>query len=143
MISHTIADFRYPVKPPLFRVPIFNILLEVSYCIEFIISVIGIIYPKHSERPFRITCNDTYSWWTHIVLIRYLSVMAILQKFGSHVRELRSARGITQENLAGLAGLSRQYIGDVERGTRNISLENIAKIAAALEITLPELLDFQ
>ena len=59
------------------------------------------------------------------------------------MRELRSAKGMTQEKLAELAGLSRQYIGDVERGTRNISLVNIEKIAAALEITLPDLLDFK
>jgi len=69
--------------------------------------------------------------------------MTILQKFGSRVKELRSVRGITQENLAELAGLSRQYIGDVERGTRNISLVNIEKIAAALDVTLPELLTFK
>ena len=143
MISHTIADFRNPVKPPFFHMPVLNILLEIFYCIEIITSVTGILYPKHSEIPFRITGNDTYSWWTHIVLIRYPFVMTILQNFGSHVRELRSAKGMTQEKLAELAGLSRQYIGDVERGTRNISLVNIEKIAAALEITLPDLLDFK
>ena len=69
--------------------------------------------------------------------------MMILQKFGLRVKELRSAKGITQEDLAELAGLSRQYVGDVERGTRNISLVNIEKIATALEITLPELLKFK
>jgi transcriptional regulator with XRE-family HTH domain len=66
--------------------------------------------------------------------------MTILQKFGLHVRELRSAEGITQEALAELTGLSRQYIGDVERGTRNISLVNMEKIAKALKLTLSELL---
>jgi len=69
--------------------------------------------------------------------------MTILQKFGSRIKELRSAKGITQEGLAELAGLSRQYVGDVERGTRNISLVNIEKIATALKITLPELLRFK
>lgn len=77
------------------------------------------------------------------MVIRYLLVMTILQKFGSRIKELRSAKGITQEGLAGLAGLSRQYVGDVERGTRNISLVNIEKIATALKITLPELLKFK
>ena len=66
--------------------------------------------------------------------------MTILQKFGSRVREIRSAKGLTQEDLAELTGLSRQYIGDVERGTRNISLINIEKIATALKLTLSELL---
>jgi len=69
--------------------------------------------------------------------------MTILQKFGLRVRELRSDKGITQEGLAELTGLSRQYIGDVERGTRNISLVNIEKIATALEITLSGLLKFK
>jgi transcriptional regulator with XRE-family HTH domain len=66
--------------------------------------------------------------------------MTILQKFGFRVKELRSAKGMTQEKLAELSGLSRQYIGDVERGMRNISLVNIQKIAASFEITLSELL---
>jgi len=69
--------------------------------------------------------------------------MTILQKFGLRIKELRSAKGITQEDLAELSGLSRQYVGDVERGTRNISLVNIEKIATALEITLSELLKFK
>lgn len=69
--------------------------------------------------------------------------MKIPQKFGFRVRELRSAKGMTQEDLASLSGLSRQYIGDVERGIRNISLINIEKIAMALEITLSELFNFK
>jgi transcriptional regulator with XRE-family HTH domain len=75
-----------------------------------------------------------------MVLIRYLYAMTILQKFGSRIKQFRSAKGITQEKLAELSCLSRQYIGDVERGTRNISLINIEKIATALELTLSELL---
>jgi len=69
--------------------------------------------------------------------------MTILQKFGLRVKELRSTKRITQEDLAELTGLSRQYIGDVERGTRNISLVNIKKIATAFEITLSEFLKFK
>ena len=49
------------------------------------------------------------------------------------------AQGISQEALADLAGLHRTYIGDVERGERNISLVNMAKIARALHIKLSEL----
>jgi len=69
--------------------------------------------------------------------------MTILQKFGFRVKDLRSAKGITQEKLAELSGLSRQYIGDVERGKRNISLINIHKIATSLKITLLELLNIE
>jgi len=69
--------------------------------------------------------------------------MTILQKFGSRVKQFRSNKGISQEKLAELSGLSRQYIGDVERGARNISLVNIHKIANALETTLSKLLDIK
>lgn len=69
--------------------------------------------------------------------------MKIPKKFGDRVRELRSTKGMTQEDLASLSGLSRQYIGDVERGTRNISLINIEKIAMAFKITLSELFNFK
>lgn len=66
--------------------------------------------------------------------------MKITQKFGDRIRELRRARGMTQEALAELSGLSRQYIGDVELGARNISLVNIEKIAKAFKITLQNFL---
>lgn len=69
--------------------------------------------------------------------------MKICQKFGNRVRELRSTKGMTQEDLASLSGLSRQYIGDVERGIRNISLINIEKIAMALKIPVSELFNFK
>lgn len=69
--------------------------------------------------------------------------MTILQKFGAKIKQLRSVNGITQEKLAELSGLSRQYIGDVERDTRSISLVNLHKIANALKITLSELLDIR
>lgn len=59
--------------------------------------------------------------------------------FGKAVRKARKARGISQEALADLAGLHRTYVGDVERGERNISLLNMSKIAKALHIKLSEL----
>ncbi|MDD5134083.1 MAG: helix-turn-helix transcriptional regulator [Phycisphaerae bacterium] len=65
--------------------------------------------------------------------------MAILQKFGHHLKGLRFSKKMTQEDLAEQSGLSRQYIGDVERGTRNISLVNLEKLATAFKITLSEL----
>ncbi len=57
-----------------------------------------------------------------------------------NVRKIRLARGFSQEELAFTCGLHRTYISDVERGTRNISLDNIEKIAAALDVHLAELL---
>lgn len=54
--------------------------------------------------------------------------------FGAAIRELRKERGISQEGLALKSSLNRGYFGAVERGERNVSLANILKIAAALEV---------
>ena len=59
--------------------------------------------------------------------------------FGNRVRQLRKDRGWSQEDFAFRVGLDRSYIGGVERGERNISLENIELVAAALQVSLAEL----
>jgi transcriptional regulator with XRE-family HTH domain len=59
--------------------------------------------------------------------------------FGRAVRKLRHSKGISQEKLAELAEIHRTYIGDVERGVRNISLLNMTKVAAALDVPLSRL----
>ncbi|HEX7154354.1 MAG TPA: helix-turn-helix transcriptional regulator [Thermoanaerobaculia bacterium] len=63
----------------------------------------------------------------------------ILRLFGERLRELRTERNISQERLAELAGLDRNYIGQIERAERNVALVNIVKIAQALEIAPAEL----
>lgn len=60
----------------------------------------------------------------------------ILTEFGLAVRELRLEQKISQETLADLCGLHRTYVSDIELGKRNISLENIEKIASALGVTI-------
>ena len=60
--------------------------------------------------------------------------------FGKAVRRLRQRRGISQESLAELAGIHRTYIGDVERGTRNLALVNMTRIAEALGLRLSGLI---
>lgn len=62
--------------------------------------------------------------------------------FGSTVRTIRVSMGISQEELAFLCGLHRTYISDIERGKRNVSLENIEKIAHALKVSPKELFNF-
>ncbi len=59
--------------------------------------------------------------------------------FGKRVREFRKTRGYSQEQLADKAGLHRTYIGSIERGEQNISIDNIEKIAKALRVTVPSL----
>ena len=61
-------------------------------------------------------------------------------RFGVHLREIRKKKGISQERLAELSGLHRTYVSSVERGERNISLENIDRLAAALGTPLPEMM---
>lgn len=60
--------------------------------------------------------------------------------FGKALRKFRTAKGISQEKLADLAEIHRTYIGDVERGTRNISLVNMRRVANALDKALSELI---
>jgi transcriptional regulator with XRE-family HTH domain len=65
------------------------------------------------------------------------------EKFGRHARAIRMAKGISQEELAFRAGMHRTYLSGIERGKRNPSLKNIAAIAKALEVTQPELFNFE
>lgn len=62
--------------------------------------------------------------------------MDIRVEFGKRVKELRARSGMSQETLAFRAGLDRTYLSGVERGERNISIVNIEKIAAALQVSV-------
>lgn len=60
---------------------------------------------------------------------------------GKRVRQLRLRRGLSQEKLAELADLHRNYVGGVERGERNVALLNIVAIAHALKVKPAKLLE--
>ena len=60
--------------------------------------------------------------------------------FAANLRSLRQLRGLSQERLPELASIHRTYVTSVERGTRNISIDNIARLAKALDISPEELL---
>ena len=61
--------------------------------------------------------------------------------FGKRVRELRLARRLSQEKLAELADLHRNYVGGLERGERNVGLLNIVKLAHGLNVKPTKLLE--
>ena len=63
----------------------------------------------------------------------------IRERFGTAVKFRREDLGLTQEALADKAGIHRTYLSDVERGSRNLSLVNIEKLAASLSLSLSEL----
>lgn len=66
--------------------------------------------------------------------------MDLVQTFGRNVRDLREARGLTQEDLEGMTGIRRSYISDMERGTRNPSVRALGRIATALAVEPADLL---
>lgn len=61
------------------------------------------------------------------------------KQFGKKLREIRTEKGYSQESLADAAGMHRTYVGSIERGEQNISLDNIHKLAKALGIKVREL----
>lgn len=66
--------------------------------------------------------------------------MNLREIFSSNMKKIRTEKEISQEDLAFLCGLHRTYISDVERATRNISIDNIEKIAKALGVDPDKLL---
>lgn len=65
--------------------------------------------------------------------------MDIKKKFGEKIRQLRKEKGWSQEQFAQRCKLHRTYIGIVERGEKNLSLENIEKIAKVLSVEIKDL----
>ena len=64
----------------------------------------------------------------------------LLIQLGKRVHELRAAKDWSQEEFAHVSGLHRTYIGQIERGEKNISFGNLSKISSVLGVTLSELL---
>lgn len=65
----------------------------------------------------------------------------IAKIIGQRIRNYRTQKGLSQEKLAELAGCHPTYIGQLERGEKNATLESIEKIASAMDISLSELFD--
>lgn len=66
-------------------------------------------------------------------------ISKIQTSFGNTVRRIRLSKGLSQEAFADLCELHRTYISDVELGKRNISIDNIEKIAKALNVNISDI----
>lgn len=62
--------------------------------------------------------------------------MNIKEKFGNKVKALREEKGFSIEQLANISNVDRNYISDIEKGKRNVSIEIIEKIVMGFEIDL-------
>ncbi|MDY5641731.1 MAG: helix-turn-helix transcriptional regulator [Candidatus Faecousia sp.] len=65
----------------------------------------------------------------------------LTRSVGQRIRNYRLQRGLSQEKLAELSGCHPTYIGQLERGEKNATLDSIARIASALQISLSELFE--
>ena len=65
--------------------------------------------------------------------------MSVKQEFGNRIKELRHAQNLSQEKFALQIDMDRTYLASIESGKRNVSLENIKKLADGFEISLGEL----
>jgi transcriptional regulator with XRE-family HTH domain len=61
-------------------------------------------------------------------------------RFGNRLREVRKGKGLTQEKLAESAKLSRNYVNDVERGRRNVTIATVESLARALGVRMADLM---
>ena len=69
--------------------------------------------------------------------------MNIKEKFGHKVKTLREERSISIEHLANISDVDRNYISDIEKGKRNVSLLIIEKLANAFEVNIKELFEYE
>lgn len=83
-----------------------------------------------------------------VIIIPIMEIMSISKTvpfnarrlFAKRLRQIRQVKGLSQEALADLAGLHRTYVGSVERSERNVSIDNMERLAKALEVDIAELL---
>ena len=69
--------------------------------------------------------------------------MEIKEKFGQKVKSLREQKGISIEHLANISNVDRNYISDIEKGKRNVSIAIIEKLSKALEVKIQELFNYE
>lgn len=68
-----------------------------------------------------------------------IQMSELRQLIGTRIRAMRNTKGLTQQKLADIAGLDYRYIGALERGERNFSIDTLEKVLVALKVSLNEL----
>ncbi|GMX65762.1 helix-turn-helix transcriptional regulator [Paenibacillus elgii] len=66
----------------------------------------------------------------------------VLKSIGARIRDLRKERGMSQESLGEKGGFHYSYIGQIERGEKNVTILNLVNIAAALEVSVTQLFSY-
>lgn len=71
-----------------------------------------------------------------------MKVASINESVGQNIKTIRHNKGLSQEELASLAGLNKSYIGQIERAEKNITLKTLDKICNALSIKIVKIIVF-
>lgn len=74
-----------------------------------------------------------------LAVVNKMTIDERMIAFGRRVRELRKSKGISQERLAEMAGIDRSYMGNIERGEKNITLKKAYEICDALDVKIEDL----
>ena len=102
----------------------------------------------HGEIRFKFTINEDYKPWIYspqIVIVLFFeqliqNMSELTVSFGLKVREQRKLKNLSQERLALLCNIDRSYMGRIERGEVNITLEKLYELAKALDVLPKNLL---
>jgi transcriptional regulator with XRE-family HTH domain len=71
--------------------------------------------------------------------MRWLAMSEIVKKIGERIRLIRREKGLSQEQLGELSDLHTNYVGQIERGEKNLTIESLEKVVQALEISMEQL----